>query len=78
MPVRQSSGPPPAPAASMPNPDLPFAAAHPLGGLAAIARSHGNVSACSSMQVGKLIFSGIAGGIDPSNEIGDVVIPKTW
>jgi nucleoside phosphorylase len=30
------------------------------------------------LQVGKLIFSGIAGGIDPTNRIGDVVIPRTW
>lgn len=28
--------------------------------------------------VDKLIFSGIAGGIDPSNNIGDVVIPDRW
>lgn len=33
---------------------------------------------CDKFQVSKLIFSGIAGGVNPANNIGDVVIPATW
>ncbi|KAL4443009.1 hypothetical protein ABPG77_008500 [Micractinium sp. CCAP 211/92] len=33
---------------------------------------------CDKFKVDKLIFSGIAGGVNPANNIGDVVIPATW
>ena len=49
-----------------------------LSGISTVNASMSTQIALDHWNVSSIIFSGIAGGVDPSLEIGDVVIPDQW
>ena len=49
-----------------------------LSGISTVNAAMSTQVAINHWNISKIIFSGIAGGVDPSLEIGDVVVPDKW
>ena len=49
-----------------------------LSGMSMVNAAMTTQSAIDNFTVSRIVFSGIAGGVDPSLDIGDVIVPDQW
>ena len=49
-----------------------------LSGVSMVNAAMNTQRALDRYKVSRIVFSGIAGGVDPSLDVGDVVVPEQW